>query len=414
MTDIPDSMTAIEISTPGGPEVLKPCQRPVPVPGEGELLVRVAASGVNRPDVVQRMGLYPAPPGASDLPGLEISGTVVAVGPGAGAEFLGQRVCALVAGGGYAEYCLARADVCWPVPDDLSMEEAAAIPETLMTVWHNVFERGYADEGETILVHGGTSGIGSMAIKLGKLFGLTVIVTCGSDEKCASALDLGADHAINYKDSDFVEEVKRITDGAGVHLVLDMVAGSYVPRNMKCLRDDGRHVTIAIQGGAMAEVPIVQVMARRLTLTGSTLRPRSNAFKALLADEIYRNVWPEILAGRLRPAMAQSFPLVNAAAAHALMESGDFVGKIVLVPEKKGPPKRAFLYQLFIKAQNLNPAAMPKRRGSSVKMLVNNPDDWSVTYKPVVALLSPKFCTKARTNHLSSAPFNCTWALICE
>jgi NADPH:quinone reductase len=332
MTDIPDSMTAIEISTPGGPEVLKPCQRAVPVPGEGELLVRVAASGVNRPDVVQRMGLYPAPPGASDLPGLEISGTVVAVGPGAGKEFLGQRVCALVAGGGYAEYCLARADVCWPVPDDLPMAEAAAIPETLMTVWHNVFERGYADEGETILVHGGTSGIGSMAIKLGKLFGLTVIVTCGSDDKCASALDLGADHAINYKDSDFVEEVKRITDGAGVHLVLDMVAGPYVPRNMKCLRDDGRHVTIAIQGGAMAEVPMVQVMARRLTLTGSTLRPRSNAFKALLADEIYRNVWPEILAGRLRPTMAQSFPLADAASAHALMESGDFVGKIVLVP----------------------------------------------------------------------------------
>jgi NADPH:quinone reductase len=332
MTDIPDSMMAIEISAPGGPDVLKPATRPVPQPEAGEVLVRVAAAGVNRPDVVQRMGLYPAPPGASDLPGLEISGTVVATGPDVDPELLGQKICALVAGGGYAEYCIARADVCWPVPEGLSMEEAAAIPETLMTVWHNVFERGYADEGETILVHGGTSGIGSMAIKLGKLFGLEVIVTCGSDDKCAAAIALGADYAINYKASDFVEEVKRITDGQGVHLVLDMVAGPYVPRNMKCLRDDGRHVTIAIQGGAMAEVPMAQVMMRRLTLTGSTLRPRSNDFKALLADEIYRNLWPDVVSGRLRPTMAQSFPLTDAAAAHALMESGDFVGKIVLIP----------------------------------------------------------------------------------
>ena len=332
MSNIPESMTAIEISTPGGPEVLKPCTRPVPRPGPGEVLVRVAAAGVNRPDVVQRMGLYPAPPGASDLPGLEISGTVVAAGPGVEPELFGQKICALVAGGGYAEYCIARADLCWSVPEGLSMEEAAAIPETLMTVWHNVFERGYADEGETILVHGGTSGIGSMAIKLGKMFGLTVIVTCGSDDKCAAALELGAAHAINYKSSDFVEEVKRITGGAGVHLVLDMVAGPYVPRNMQCLREDGRHVTIAIQGGMMAEVPMVSIMSRRLTLTGSTLRPRSNEFKALLADEIYRNVWPDVVAGNLRPTMAQSFPLVEAAAAHALMESGDFVGKIVLIP----------------------------------------------------------------------------------
>jgi NADPH:quinone reductase len=331
MTDIPTEMTAIEISKPGGPEVLVPVLRPVPTPGDGEVLVKVAAAGVNRPDVVQRMGLYPAPPGASDLPGLEISGSIVALGTNAEPALLGQPVCALVAGGGYAEYTIARADLCWPVPDTLSMAEAGAIPETLMTVWHNVFERGYADEGETILVHGGTSGIGSMAIKLGALFGLEVIVTCGSDEKCAAAMELGAAHAINYKTSDFVEEVKRITDGAGVHLVLDMVAGPYVPRNLQALRDDGRHVTIAIQGGAMAEVPMAQVMMRRLTLTGSTLRPRSNAFKALLADEIYRNVWPEVLAGNLRPAMAQSFPLRQAAAAHSLMESGDFVGKIVLI-----------------------------------------------------------------------------------
>jgi NADPH:quinone reductase len=319
MTNIPETMTAIEISSPGAPDVLTPCSRPVPIPGEGEVLVKVAAAGVNRPDVVQRKGLYPAPPGASDLPGLEISGTVVAVGPGTDPGLINQDVCALVAGGGYAEYCLARADVCWAVPESLSMEEAAAIPETLMTVWHNVFERGYADEGETILVHGGTSGIGSMAIKLGNLFGLEVIVTCGSDDKCAAALELGAAHAINYNATDFVEEVKRITDNQGVHIVLDMVAGPYVPRNMQCLRTDGRHVTIAIQGGAMAEVPMAQIMMRRLTLTGSTLRPRSDAFKALLADEIHRT-------------MAKMFPLANAAGAHTLMESGDFVGKIVLVP----------------------------------------------------------------------------------
>lgn len=332
MTNIPETMTAIEISSPGAPDVLKPCSRPVPIPGEGEVLVKVAAAGVNRPDVVQRKGLYPAPPGASDLPGLEISGTVVAVGPGTAPDLINQHVCALVAGGGYAEYCLARADVCWVVPESLSMEEAAAIPETLMTVWHNVFERGYADEGETILVHGGTSGIGSMAIKLGNLFGLEVIVTCGSDDKCAAALELGAAHAINYNTTDFVEEVKRITDNQGVHLVLDMVAGPYVPRNMQCLRMDGRHVTIAIQGGAMAEVPMVQIMMRRLTLTGSTLRPRSDAFKSLLADEIHRTVWPFVEAGQLRPTMAKMFPLADAAAAHTLMESGDFVGKIVLVP----------------------------------------------------------------------------------
>jgi NADPH:quinone reductase len=331
MSDIPAIMTAIEISAPGGPEVLLPCQRPVPTPGEGEVLVKVVAAGVNRPDVVQRMGLYPAPAGASDLPGLEISGIVVALGPGVESEHLGQTICALVAGGGYAEFAIARAEVCWPVPPSLSMEEAAAIPETLMTVWHNVFERGYAAPGETILVHGGTSGIGSMAIKLGRLFGLEVIVTCGSNEKCAAALELGAAHAINYKTADFVEEAQRLTDGKGVHLVLDMVAGNYVPRNLKCLREDGRHVTIAVQGGLVAEINMAYVMSRRLTLTGSTLRPRSNEFKALLAEEIYRNVWPDVVEGRLRPEMAKSFPLDEAAAAHALMESGDFVGKIVLI-----------------------------------------------------------------------------------
>jgi NADPH:quinone reductase len=332
MTDIPESMIAIEITAPGAADVLKPASRPVPKPAAGQVLIKVAAAGVNRPDVIQRMGLYPPPPGASDIPGLEISGTIVALGDDVEIENLNRPVCALVSGGGYAEYCLAYADHCLPVPNGLSMEEAAAIPETLFTVWHNVFERGYADEGETILVHGGTSGIGSMAIKLGKLFGLEVIVTCGSDDKCAAALTLGAAHAINYKSTDFVEEVKRITNGAGVHLVLDMVAGSYVPRNMQVLREDGRHVTIAVQGGLVAEINMAAVMSRRLTLTGSTLRPRSVEFKALLADEIARTVWPMVESGALRPAMDQSFPLAQAAMAHARMESGDLIGKIILIP----------------------------------------------------------------------------------
>jgi len=296
MAGIPDSMTVIEITEPGGPEVLVPCQRPVPVPEKGDMLVKVAAAGVNRPDIVQRKGLYPPPPGASDLPGLEVSGEVLATGEDVPPEMIGRNVCALVAGGGYAEYCIAKADQSLPVPDGLSMAEAAALPETLFTVWHNMFERGYARDGETVLVHGGTSGIGTMAIKLAKLFDIAIIVTCGSDEKCAAANALGADHAINYKDSDFVAEVKRITDDAGVNLVLDMVAGDYVPRNLQCLAEDGRHVTIAVQGGMSAEINMAQVMMRRLTLTGSTLRPRSDEFKGLLCDEIYRNVWPDWLA----------------------------------------------------------------------------------------------------------------------
>ena len=330
MADLPQSMNAVEISMPGGPEVLVPCRRPVPVPGKGEVLVRVAAAGVNRPDIIQRKGLYPPPPGASDIPGLEISGEIVAVGQGVDARWLDRKICALVSGGGYAEYCLAPIDQCLPVPEACTMAEAAAIPETLFTVWHNVFERGYAVEGEIILVHGGTSGIGSMAIKLGKLFGLTVIVTCGSDDKCAAAKALGADHAINYATADFVEEVKRITEGEGVHIVLDMVAGSYVPRNLQALREDGRHVTIAVQGGMVAEINMAQIMMRRLTLTGSTLRARSAEFKALLTDEIMRMVWPFVAEGKLAPKMDRSFPLSEAAAAHAHMESGDHVGKIVL------------------------------------------------------------------------------------
>jgi NADPH2:quinone reductase len=326
----PESMTAIEISTPGGPEVLVATQRPVPTPGHGELLLKVAFAGVNRPDVIQRKGLYPPPPGASDLPGLEVSGVVVSVGAGVDPELLGTRQCALVSGGGYAEYCLARADVCLPVPAGMEMAEAAALPETLFTVWHNVFERGYAAPGETILIHGGTSGIGTMAIKLGKLFDLNVIVTCGSDDKCAAAKAIGADHAINYNSADFVAEVKRVTDGAGVHLVLDMVAGGYVARNLQCLREDGRHVTIAVQGGMIAELNMAYIMSRRLMLTGSTLRPRTIEFKALLAQEISATVWPMVCDGALRPEMDRIFPLNDAAGAHAYMESGAHVGKILL------------------------------------------------------------------------------------
>lgn len=331
MTETLDkTMTAMGFDAPGGPEVFRPESLPVPQPGAGQVLIRVAFAGVNRPDVAQRQGFYPPPPGASPIPGLEVAGTVVAVGDGVGPELLGQPVCALVAGGGYAEYCLAMAGHCLPVPAGLPLDQAAALPETLFTVWHNVFERGYAREGETILVHGGTSGIGSMAIMLGKLFGLTVIVTCGGADKCAAARAIGADHAIDYKATDFVAEVARITGGKGVELVLDMVAGAYVARNLKCLAVDGRHVTIAVQGGLMAEISMVEVMVRRLTLTGSTLRPRSDEFKALLAEEIVRTVWPLVESGKLRPVMDQAFALTEVAAAHARMEAGQHIGKIVL------------------------------------------------------------------------------------
>lgn len=323
-------MLAIGIATPGGPEVLRAETVPVPVPGPGQLLIRVAHAGVNRPDVVQRQGRYPPPPGASPIPGLEVSGHVVALGEGVAEPALGARVAALVNGGGYAQYCLAEAGHCLPVPEALSLAEAAALPETLFTVWHNVFERAYACDGETILVHGGTSGIGTMTITLARLFGLTTIVTCGSADKCARALELGADHAIDYKTQDFVAEVAAITAGKGVEVVLDMVAGDYVPRNLKCLGADGRHVTIAVQGGVRAEINMADVMMRRLVLTGSTLRARSNAFKAALASEIRQTVWPLAADGQLRPVMDTSFPLLEAAAAHARMESGGHVGKIVL------------------------------------------------------------------------------------
>ena len=327
---LPQSMTAVGYNSPGGPEVLRTEILAVPQPAPGEVLIKVAFAGVNRPDVVQRLGHYPPPAGASPIPGLEIAGDVVALGEGVDPALLGQRVCALVTGGGYAEYCRAHAGHCLPVPDGLSLAEAAALPETLFTVWHNVFERGWAMEGETILVHGGTSGIGTMVIALGRLFDLTVIVTCGGPEKCARALELGAAHAIDYKAQDFVTEVARITGGKGVNLVLDMVAGDYVPRNLKCLAEDGRHVTIAVQGGVKAELNMAVVMSRRYTLTGSTLRPRSAEFKALLAQEIARNVWSAVETGELRPVMDRTFPLAEAAAAHARMEAGAHIGKIVL------------------------------------------------------------------------------------
>lgn len=323
-------MTAIAIREPGGAEVLVPETRPVPQPGPDEVLIRVAAAGVNRPDVLQRMGFYPPPPGASDLPGLEVAGTVAAIGPGGDPEMLGQAVCALVAGGGYAEYCVAPAGSCLPVPAGFSMEEAAALPETVFTVWHNLFERGWVKDGETVLVHGGTSGIGTTAIGLCKLFDIRIAVTCGSADKCAAARALGADLAIDYSTEDYVEAVKAFTDGKGVDVVLDMVGGDYVPRNLACLADDGRHVSIAFQRGATAQVDISSLMRRRQTMTGSTLRARSASFKAALADEIHRTLWPQLAEGGWKPAMDRRFALAEAAAAHARMQAGEHVGKIVL------------------------------------------------------------------------------------
>jgi len=329
MPNIPSKMQAIIASAPGGPEVLTLVNRPVPQPGRDEVLVKVAAAGINRPDILQRRGVYPPPPGAPDILGLEIAGTVVAAGEGA-EGLLDRKVCALVAGGGYAEYCVAPAGTCLIVPEVLRLTEAAAMPETLFTVWINLFERGFAADSDAVLVHGGTSGIGTMAILLGKLFGLEVIVTCGSDEKCARALEIGADHAINYQTADFAVEVKRITEGKGVAVVLDMVGGDYVARNLACLADDGRHVSIATQRGISAEIPLVEVMRRRLTLTGSTLRPRSIEFKTMVADELARTVWPYVEGGRLKPVIDSHFLLADAAAAHARMENGGHVGKIVL------------------------------------------------------------------------------------
>jgi NADPH2:quinone reductase len=330
-------MKAIEITSYGAPEVLRVAQRPDPVAGAGELLIRVAASGVNRPDVLQRKGHYPVPPGASDLPGLEVAGEVVSGDAAALAEAgfkVGDRVCALIAGGGYAELCVAPVAQCLPVPKGWSDIDAASLPETFFTVWSNVFDRGRLQKGETLLIQGGSSGIGVTAIQIAKALGATVIVTAGSDDKCEACLKLGADHAINYRTSDFVEEAKKLTGGKGVDVVLDMVAGDYVAREIECLAEDGRLVIIAVQGGVKSEINAGLVLRRRLTITGSTLRPRPVAFKGAIAKALREKLWPLLESGAIKPVIHSIFAAAGepsgAAQAHALMESNQHIGKIVL------------------------------------------------------------------------------------
>jgi putative PIG3 family NAD(P)H quinone oxidoreductase len=330
MEKLPAQMTVIGISKPGGPEVLLPETRAVPTPGPGEILIKVQAAGVNRPDVAQRAGSYPPPPGASDLPGLEVAGEVAAVGPGATKHKVGDKVMSLVAGGGYAQYCIAQDAQAMTVPPALTMLEAGAVPETLMTVWHNVFERGALQPGETLLIHGGSSGIGTMAIQLAKAFGSKVIVTVGSKDKADACLKLGAIRAINYKTEDFVSEVKSATDGVGANVILDMVAGDYVDRNYDAAAVDGRIVQIAVLGGAKVTVNIARLMVKRLHHTGSTLRPRSDADKAAMVAAIEAKVMPLMREGRVKPLMDSTFPLEKAADAHRRMESGEHIGKIVL------------------------------------------------------------------------------------
>lgn len=326
-------MKAIEITSYGAPDVLRPGERPAPVPGVGELLIRVAASGINRPDVLQRTGNYPVPPGASDIPGLEVAGEIAGGDAKALADAgfkLGDRVCALVAGGGYAELCVAPVAQCLPVPKGLSDVEAASLPETFFTVWSNVFDRARLQPGETLLIQGGSSGIGVTAIQMAKALGSKVIVTAGTDGKCAACLGLGADHAINYKTSDFRDEVKRLTDGRGVDVILDMVAGAYVAKEVECLAEDGRLVIIALQGGSKSEFNAGLVLRRRLTITGSTLRPRPVAFKAAIVRALKKNIWPLLENRSIKPVIFRTFAAADAAQAHALMESNQHVGKIVL------------------------------------------------------------------------------------
>ncbi len=334
-------MNVIEIQGYGGPQVLVPATRPDPIAGAGELLIRVSASGINRPDVLQRTGNYPVPPGASDIPGLEVAGVVMsgdAVAMAAAGLSVGDRVCALVSGGGYAELCVAPIAQCLPVPQGLSDTEAASLPETFFTVWSNVFDRGRLQAGETVLIQGGTSGIGVTAIQMAKAAGATVIVTAGSDDKCQACLGLGADHAINYKTTDFVAEVKRLTQGLGVNVILDMVAGDYVAREVEALAEDGRLVIIAVQGGVQSGFNAGLVLRRRLTITGSTLRPRPVAFKAQIAQSLKQTVWPWLASGRIRPVIYREFGALQAAGewpsgaaqAHALMESNQHVGKLVV------------------------------------------------------------------------------------
>ena len=326
-------MKAIAIASFGAPEVLQLVEHAAPVAGAGEMLIRVAASGVNRPDVLQRKGMYPVPPGASDLPGLEVAGVIEAGDAQAlaAAGFkLGDRVCALVAGGGYAQLCVAPIGQCLPVPKGFSDIEAASLPETFFTVWSNVFDRAHLRAGETLLIQGGTSGIGVTAIQMAKAAGATVIATAGSDDKCAACVKLGADHAINYKQQDFVEEVRRITGGRGVDVILDMVAGPYVAREIKCMAEDARLVIIAVQGGVESQIDAGLVLRRRLTVTGSTLRARPVAFKGAIASALCAKVWPWLESGKVKPVIHQVFPAAQAAAAHALMESNQHIGKLVL------------------------------------------------------------------------------------
>ena len=330
-------MKTVEISAFGAPDVLRLADRPQPVPGAGELLIRVSASGINRPDVLQRTGNYPVPPGASDIPGLEVAGVIVSGDEAAMAAAgfkVGDRVCALVAGGGYAELCVAPVGQCLPVPKGFSDIEAASLPETFFTVWSNVFERAYLAKGETLLIQGGSSGIGVTAIQIAKALGATVIVTAGSDDKCAACVALGADHAINYKTADFLEAVKKLTTfngvSKGVNVILDMVAGSYVAREVECLAEDGRLVIIAVQGGIKAEVNAGLVLRKRLTITGSTLRPRSIEFKAAIAKALRQKVWPLLESGAIKPVIHSTFAAGDAAQAHTLMESNQHIGKIVL------------------------------------------------------------------------------------
>jgi NADPH2:quinone reductase len=324
---MPETMRAIEIARPGGPEVLTLADRPKPVPAHGEVLIRVAYAGVNRPDVLQRAGKYAPPKGASDLPGLEASGTVATIGPGVDTVAVGHRVCALLPGGGYAEYVVTPAAHCLPVPEGMGLREAACLPETFFTVWSNVFMRGGLKGGERFLVHGGASGIGTTAIQLAHSFGARVFATAGSDAKCAVCVALGAERAINYRDADFVELVRA---EGGADLILDMVGGPYISRNLDALADDGRLVQIGFQQGPKVEINLAQLMTRRLTLTGSTMRPQSDLAKARIADALRAKVWPLLAAGRIAPVMDLEFALADAAKAHARMESGDHIGKIVL------------------------------------------------------------------------------------
>jgi len=332
MSPLPADGVAVEIVHPGGPEVLRPTRRPVSRPGPGEVLLRVTAAGVNRPDLLQREGRYPPPPGTTDIPGLEVAGTVLAVGEAVQGWKQGEEACALVSGGGYAEYCLAPAPQCLPVPRGLSAVNAAALPETFFTVWTNVFERGRLASDETLLVHGGSSGIGTAAIQLGRAFGARVLATAGTVEKCEACRRLGAQRAVNYNEEDFVAVVKEETGGRGVDVILDMVAGSYVPRNLECLAREGRLVLIAFLGGTTAEIDFRPILQRWLTVTGSTLRPRSVEEKGRIARALEREVWPLLESGEVAPVIQATFPLAEAAEAHRLLEAGTHIGKLVLVP----------------------------------------------------------------------------------